>query len=102
MLHRLKAKKQTAANTGSLHKHSRYVSGFLYLHTPYGAFTSQQTDMDLHEHLRLARAKIRPLTQEEKSERGRRNVQKRWKAYYKKNPKKKPTSAPRISTVNPE
>ena len=37
--------------------------------------------MDLHEHLKMARSKIKPLSKEEKSERGRININKRWDKY---------------------
>lgn len=51
--------------------------------------------MDLHEHLAMARSKIKPKTKEELSARGKANIQKRWDKYYKENPKKNSTSAPR-------
>ncbi len=56
--------------------------------------------MDLHEHLRLARAKIKPLTKEQRSERAAHSANVRWERYRAtkgfKNPTERPTSAPHV------
>jgi hypothetical protein len=58
--------------------------------------------MDLHEHLRMARSKIKPISKEEKSARMKKAINARWTKYRaekrKQNPKPHSTSAPRIET----
>lgn len=64
--------------------------------------------MDLHEHLRLARSKIKPLTKEQRKARSQIALKARWDKWRLEhesaqvNPAKIPTSAPRISTENPK
>lgn len=59
--------------------------------------------MDLHEHLKRARAMKKLQTAEQKSAHGKMMIAKRWEKYHQemkqKNPDNNPTSAPRI---NPE